>query len=241
MKTTTLLKKLEEYLLFSENDVAKILVKSRPQYVRIMLYRLHKRGLIHRIEKGKYTVHSENPASFAAHIVHPSYLGLWTALRFHDLTTQLPKDINVMTAKARRKDVTLENGARIRFTKTKQFWGFRKERIGPVPSLVSDKEKTIIDCLLAGGKVPMWAVSEALMDEKTIDKQRLIDYAKRIKSPTLSKRLGFLLSKHSPGFTALEELKTIMDGNYVKLEVHGRAGGRRIKEWKIIENIRLPE
>ena len=66
MKTIELLKILQEYPLFTENDVAKIVDKNAG-YVKTLLHRLRKQKLIHRVERGKYTVH-DDAFIFASHI-----------------------------------------------------------------------------------------------------------------------------------------------------------------------------
>src|SRR3989344_7428729 len=102
MKTIHLLKKLERLPLFTENDVAKIVNKS-PKYIRTLLFRLNKEKLIRRIEKGKYTLH-EDVLIFASHIVIPSYISLWTALRYYNMTQQQPTLFFVLS-KIKRKNI----------------------------------------------------------------------------------------------------------------------------------------
>ena len=101
MKTINLLKKLETYPLFTENDAAKIVNKSA-KYIRTLLYRLHKQGLINRIEKGKYTLYHD-AMIFASYLATPSYLGLWTALRHYNMIQQQPLGIFIVSSIPKKK------------------------------------------------------------------------------------------------------------------------------------------
>ena len=79
MKAIRLLKILEEYPVFTLNDMAKI-VEKNPSYIKTLAYRLRKQNLIHKIERNKYSVH-DDALVFASHIYAPSYISLWSALR----------------------------------------------------------------------------------------------------------------------------------------------------------------
>src|SRR3989344_4609957 len=115
MKTIELLKILQAYPLFTENDISKILNKN-PAYIKNLLYRIKKRNLIYQIERGKYTLY-DDPILFASSIYTPSYISLWTAFRYYNLTEQLPKTIFIMVPKP-RKSLKFQNTL-IKFIKTK--------------------------------------------------------------------------------------------------------------------------
>ena len=119
-----LLKKLGKFPLFTENDVAKIINKGR-DYVKTSIYRLHKKGLITRIEKGKYSLY-DDPLIFSSYITTPSYFSLWTALRYYNLTQQQPLDLFVISPIS-RKPIKLKN-EKIFFSKTKHMYGYKKLR-----------------------------------------------------------------------------------------------------------------
>ena len=93
MKTIKLLKILERYPVFTVNDLARILNKKQ-EYIKTLLYRLKKRDLVYRLERNKYTIYDD--AFLVASLLYfPSYISLWSALRFYNLTEQLPKKIFV--------------------------------------------------------------------------------------------------------------------------------------------------
>jgi len=223
VKAIDLLKKLESYPLFTENDMAKLVNKSQ-KYVRTLLYRLHKRQHIKRIEKGKYTLY-DDPLVFASYIALPSYISLWTALRYYNMTQQQPSDIFIMTSSAKRK-IQL-NTANIKFLITRHMFGYGKQRYSDFDIFIADREKTVIDSLLF--KLPITDIREALEDTE-IDCQRLSDYAKKTGNKSLMKRLGYLLEKIKGSSYGLKAL----DNNYIRLDYLGKRGGKKEKKWKIL-------
>lgn len=224
MSTINLLKKLERYPLFTENDVSKLINKS-PDYVKTYLYRLHKKGIITRIEKGKYTLHSD-PLIFSSYIAIPSYFSLWTALRFYNMTQQQPIDLFLMSAKKRR-DIALP-GMKIRFIKTRHMFGYTKIRYTDFDIFIAEKEKAIIDSMLY--KIPMADVHEALND---LNFQKLCEYTKRTKNASLIKRIGYLIEMRTGQDFGLK----VMDNNYIKLDSQRKEKGIKNSKWKLWVNI----
>ena len=94
-KTHELLEYLKRYPVFSNIALKNRLNKS-DEYVGLLLHRLSKRGLIFKIEKNKYTL-SKDPFLIASRIIWPSYISCWSALKYHNLTEQVPQDITIIT------------------------------------------------------------------------------------------------------------------------------------------------
>lgn len=229
MKTIELLKILQEYPLFTENDVAKIVDKNA-SYVKTMLYRLRKRKLIHRVERGKYTVH-DDVLVFASHIVIPSYISLWTALRHYNLTEQLPKTVFVVVPK--HKEQFKFHSTLIEFVKSKHFFGFRKERYRDFDIFIAEPEKAAIDSLLSK-KIPLDEIVKAIKT-KELKTEKLIDYSIKTKNKSLIKRLGFILEE---AHLECKRLNKFVDNNYICLDLMLGRTGRKNNKWRIIDNRR---
>ena len=223
MKSIHLLKRLERFPLFTENDVSKIINKSQ-KYVRTLLYRLHKQGLIKRIERGKYTLHADG-LIFASHIIKPSYVSLWTALRYHNLTQQQPTSFFIMCP-VKRKSIKLQNSELI-FISTKNMFGYKKERYSDFDIFMAEPEKTIIDALLF--KIPIEHIEFAL-DNGVFDFKKLAEYAKKTRNKSLIKRLGYMLEKKEKIYYGLKAL----DNNYIFLNYHWKKKGKKNSKWKLI-------
>lgn len=227
MKTINLIKILENYPLFRENDVAKI-VNKKPEYIKTLLYRLEKRKLIYRIERGKYTCY-DDALLFVSYIYVPSYISLWTAIRYYNLTEQLPKTIFVMVPKSRKSlkflNITIE------FIKTKYFFGFKKDRYRDFDIFIAEPEKAIIDSLLSK-KTPLDEIEKAIKTRQ-FDINKLLSYAIKTKNKSLIKRLGFILEENN---IKCERLKGFVDANYVLLDLMLNKTGKKNEKWRIIDN-----
>src|SRR3989344_9671738 len=108
MNKINLLKELSRYAVFDVKIVSDILNKSR-EYSKLVIYRLKQEKLIFEIERNKYTTKKE-PLVIASNLVWPSYISCWSALRYYNLTEQLPETFFVITTRARKKrKINMEN------------------------------------------------------------------------------------------------------------------------------------
>lgn len=219
---------LRTYALFTVNDAAKLIRKSA-HYPKIFVSRLVKKGLAARIMRGKYTM-QDDPIIFASSLYPPSYIALWSALSFHGMTEQIPKDIFVATGKKRAK-INFK-GVAIETVHIKQIWGFDRHNYNGFIITVSDKEKTLIDCVLTG-IVPLHILYGGI-EEKELNIEKLVSYLLRIKNSSLAKRIGWLMDKK--GIDISKKLKNTIDSNYIPLEKGMGKAGKKNKKWKIIEN-----
>ena len=232
MKKIELLKTLESYPIFAFNDFVRITRKSS-EYARVMLFRLKKEKLIYQIERGKYSLH-DDPMIFSSYIIVPSYISFWTALRFYNLTEQLPRDIMIASPKS-KKTINFQ-GTRISFFKSRHLWGYKRVRYLDFDIFVAEKEKCIIDCLLMKN-VPFDEIIKALRSRE-INTKKLTEYAIRTKNIALVKRLGFIMENLGLDF---EDLLKHTDNNYIPLDMFGEKKGTKDRKWKIIVNRRLDD
>lgn len=232
MKKIEIIRKLEKYPLFTFNEFVRLTNKNQA-YARTYLHRLKKEGLIFQIERGKYTVF-DDPMLFSSYIIVPSYISFWTAIRFYNLTEQLPRDVMIASPKPRKNIEFL--GTKIRFFKTKHVWGYRKQRYLEFDIFVADKEKSIIDSLLLKN-IPFDEIAKAIRT-KELDKKLLVEYAIKAGNKSLIKRLGYVMGVC--GMNA-DKLTKQLDNNYVLLDWNGRKNGEKNKKWKIIANRRLDD
>lgn len=144
-----LLRALSRYPVFTASDVAAVLDKSR-EYAHLVAHRLKRARLINEIEKGKYTCDSD-PMLIASWITWPSYISSWAALSYYKLTEQLPFTIHVVTTRKRKVKTIVFQGTRIEFVKVKpsSFFGFDRVNYQGREVFIAEKEKAIIDGLIA--------------------------------------------------------------------------------------------
>jgi predicted transcriptional regulator of viral defense system len=224
MKSVELLKELRNYPLFSENDLAKILQK-KAEHVKTLLYRLRKQKLVFRVERGKYSAH-DDPLIFSSYLYQPSYISLWTALRFYNLTEQLPRTVFVMVPKPKKAIRFMDRD--IVFAKTKHFWGYQKERYDGFEIFMADREKAVIDCLISN-KIPLDEVVKAI-ENTGLDVDKLVGYVLKIGGASLAKRAGYLLEES--GYDS-NPLLSLVDYNYVPLDPSLGKTGKKNKKWRL--------
>jgi predicted transcriptional regulator of viral defense system len=194
-RESEIITKIKEYelVIFTPKDVQRFLgISDRNTYQ--ILQRMKQKNIIINVEQGKYMLEEQwnslDIYDIASSIITPSYIGFWSALHIHHLTDQVPQKIFVVTTK-RKRSQRLQH-QKITFVTIKPYWFFGYERYQNL--IVSDKEKTIIDCLhipAYSGGIPQ--IYNALSAELNIE--RLISYCQRTESSTIASRLGFLLEK----------------------------------------------
>ncbi|MFA5019825.1 MAG: hypothetical protein WC533_01860 [Candidatus Pacearchaeota archaeon] len=117
----------------------------------------------------------------------PSYVSFWSALNYYGFSDQTPKKIFFAAAKYTKdvgefKYITLSK---------KRFFGYQK--IGNI--IIAEREKAIIDSLLfpkySGGIKEITASIRNGWSE--LDIKKLIDYAFKVESKSVLRRLGFIL------------------------------------------------
>jgi predicted transcriptional regulator of viral defense system len=211
----------EDKPLFNLNQAQRQLEIKRNS-LKVKLSRLVDKEKLNRIEKGKYTV-SNDPIIYASHVETPSYISLWAALNFYNLTTQQPTKTQIICSKNRNDLPNIE------FYESKNVFGYTKTKYRGFEIFIAEKEKLFLD-ILKFGKVPVEEL-EQLANE--IDYEKLVEYAQRIHNNAVSKRAGLLIQKFT-GQT-LEELK-IEDSNYPLLDLTKNEKGDTNSEWRLKVN-----
>jgi predicted transcriptional regulator of viral defense system len=111
------------------------------------------------------------------------------------LTEQFPNTVFLQTTSRKKKQATEIFGVRYRIVRVKEekFFGIRNEWIENTQVHITDKEKTILDCLdkpqYCGGVVE---VAKALKYGSELDKKKLVDYAQKLNNSGVIRRLGYL-------------------------------------------------
>ncbi|NLZ30606.1 MAG: hypothetical protein GX885_07685 [Methanomicrobiales archaeon] len=214
----------------------------------VMLSRWEDRGFVERIERGKYLIiplegekgrYTLHEFVIASHLVKPSAMAYWSALHYHGLTEQIPMTVFVQTT-ARKKRSQLEVfGVNYRIVRVKpeKFFGLKKEWIEETPITITDREKTIIDCLdrpgYAGGIVE---VAKALGDT-SLDRESLSQYARRIGNDAVIRRLGYLGERAGISL----DLPPPASRNYPLLDPVMPHQGEIDPGWRLVINTEVPD
>jgi len=172
---------------------------------KVIVNRLVKKKWIVQLKRGTYLIvplnagpraqYTEHEFVIASYLVKPYYIAYWSALNYHALTEQIPLTVFIATTKRSKERRILDANYRFVTLNQRKFFGLRKITISKHSINISDKEKTIIDCLdhpeYCGGIIEaakaLWNASREVSYEK------LLRYAMKIGNQSVLKRLGFLL------------------------------------------------
>ena len=236
METLQIVKKLQEYPTFNIDTFANIIDKEKT-YAKMHLNRLKNRGIVKQIQRNVYTV-QEDPMIIASRIIWPSYISLWTALRYYNLTEQIPNKISVITPRSKScKNIQIMNTT-IVFEKIQPsyFFGFSKIKIQDFEVFIAEPEKALIDAVLLK-KISTSEIYFILQENiKNISTKKIVDYILRTKSKTLAKRFGWMLE--SLGCNNVKYLTKQTYKTLIPLDVSLRKSGLNNKKWGVIVNIR---
>jgi predicted transcriptional regulator of viral defense system len=175
-----------------------------------------------------------NPLYIASHLISPAYVSYWSALHYHGFTEQVP--LTTFVATTRKKRPVTYRGFRFHFVVVKphKFFGYRRERVGDLPTVVADEAKAIVDSLdllqHAGG---IGEVVKALrVALETVDEPTLIQYANRMENKSLGSRLGYLLESFGRSAEGL-----VHSASPVKLDPTRPHTGHTVTRWQIVVNV----
>ena len=209
----------------------------------VMLSRWEDRGFVERIERGKYLIiplesekgrYTLHEFVIASHLVRPSAIAYWSALHYHGLTEQIPITVFVQTTARKKKNQLEVFGVDYRIVRVKpeKFFGFKREWIEEIQVTVTDREKTLVDCLdrpeYAGGIVE---VAKAL-ENASLDRATLSRYARQIGNNAVVRRLGYLSERM--GIPLNLPLPT--SRNYLLLDPTMPRQGENDPRWRLVIN-----
>ncbi|NOZ76211.1 MAG: hypothetical protein GXO65_00725 [Euryarchaeota archaeon] len=213
---------------------------------------LAKKGIITRIRKGLYVKASpklvydrlqqfESPFLVASKIGGDDhYIGYLSAMQLYGVVEQVPFIVYVATPK-RKRNLRYGN-YEIRFIhlSQKKFFGYERRELAGDYISVSDKEKTIVDCLdhpeYCGGVEEATRLVGELIRKEKIDWDRLTDYAFRMKEQVLIHRLGYVLESLQDIHPVPKRVINMLERE-VKPNVYYFSKGEKgkfIKKWQLI-------
>ena len=242
IKILSMLAKRGETFTFDEAYKITHLNKS---YLKKLLYRLEKDGVIERISKGKYLIiplHGEK-GKYTLHefiigslLIKPYAISYWSALNYYGFTEQIPLTVFLQTTSWKKKQEIEVFGVKYKIVRIKneKFFGITKAWIENNQINITDREKTIIDCFdkpkYCGG---IGEVIKALKNRERINLNKLSKYAIKIGNSGVIRRLGFLSD-----FLGIKiDLPEIKTRNYLLLDPTMPKKGKKNAKWRLIINI----
>jgi predicted transcriptional regulator of viral defense system len=236
--------------IFTLSDVTNKLENSYDN-AKVIVNRLVKKKWLVQLAKGKYLIvpleagvrgeYTEHEFVIASYLVEQYYIGYWTALNYHGFTEQVPMTVFVVTTKRLRDRTILDIRYRFVALNKRKFFGFEAEPISNNKVNISDKEKTLADCLdhpeYCGGisevVKSLWNAREEISIEK------LVNYSVKMGNSAILKRLGFLveLLKIDISKKVMEKIRLHLKKGYVVLDPLERAHGNYSTRWALVINV----
>ena len=181
------------------------LLGSTPKAADAVIAGLRKKGWLERAAWGKYllvppeqgpdALGDSNLLALASRVADRYYLGFGTAAAHYGLTTQHRNVIFLVTPSKLRSRRLGEARVRIINQTAKKFFGFEPVDVLGQKVMMSDREKTALDCIdhpeLAGGIGEAAAILASA--SRRFDWTKAASYVDRFGSSPLAHRVGWLL------------------------------------------------
>jgi predicted transcriptional regulator of viral defense system len=235
-----LAKKGNTFTFIDALKISNLSIKS----LQKVLYRLQQSGAIERIEKGKYLIIplGAEKGKYTLHefvigslLVEPYSIAYWSALNYYGLTEQIATTVFIQTTTRKFNFNPEVFGVQYKIVKIKEpkYFGMKKEWIEETQINITDKEKTMIDCLdkpqYCGGIIE---VAKALKNNK-FDRKKLEDYAQRIGNSGVLRRLGYLCEL----LNVKIKLPKLNIRNYLLLDPTMPEKDTKNARWRLIINL----
>lgn len=238
---------------FGIDKAYKLLPNSNTNAVKKLLSDMAKRGLLMRVKDGLYYIipFEQDAKTFmpdwhllSQYIVGEAnyYIGYFSALQIHSLTTQPNLKEQIVVSKQIKPSILKIKDIPFQFIyhNEEHFFGNKKTWIDSFNKVqCSDLEKTIIDCLFKPNYASgITEIAKAIYKSKDkIDYQKLFEYAEKFNSQAVIKRLGFLLELLEIKQPIIEKLQKLRTNSFVLLEPSHPKEGKTIFRWAIQQNI----
>ena len=233
----------QEVDIFSSSELEELL-NFKFANLNAILENLVNKGFLYRIERGKYCKANFSDEKVIGSFVSGSgALAYWSALNYHGLTEQFPNSIFIQTLRIKKSKNIF--GATYKFVQVipRKFTGLLKEGYGSRIFLVTDMEKTIIDCFdfpeYSGGYAEL---IRAYCYAK-LNSERMVTYCKAIDNIAVTKRLGFLaeLFEKKDFENFINYAKEQVNQRYNNFDPLGMDTGEFLNDWRLRLNISRDE
>lgn len=139
-------------------------------FSRSNLQRLLKQGQLERVSRGLYRTASSDPTEHftlaaVAKRVPKGVVCLLTALAFHGIGTQMPREVWIAVDRKARKPHLPDLPVRfVRFSGAALHYGVQEIQVEGVPVRITSPARTVVDCFRYRNKIGLDVALEALQD-----------------------------------------------------------------------------
>lgn len=210
--------------IFRIRDICLILNINKTKAYNL-IKSLKKKKVIEKLGSGIFSLKGVDEFLVAVNLNWPSYISFWSALNYYGLSDQNPKKIFLVTTKYSKE---FKNFKYITLSKNRFFGYTLSGKIN-----IAEKEKAIIDSLLfpkySGGTKE---IEKSIKNgAKELDMEKLIEYAIKVKSKAVLRRLGFILEKLDIQAKNVRKIKKELGKGYELLDPSLRRKNNLNKTW----------
>lgn len=220
--------------------------------LRELLSTLVERGWLRRIERGKYLIlpfeagpegeWTEHEFIIASYLIKPYYIGFRSALNYYGYTEQVSRTVFIVSTRRKSKPALEISGVTYRFVHIpeRKYFGTVKVFLDGYSVNISDREKTIVDCLdrleYCGGVLE---VAKALWyGRDELDIMKIAEYARKNGNRAVTQRLGYLLETLGFGTDeSIAQIRKSTSDSFASLDTLAPPKGRWISRWKVLANV----
>ncbi len=226
-----------------------------PGFARKVAVDLTRKGWLRRVGRGRYVlspgrhgpeaVPDTDPFPVGSRLVAPYYFGFATAAELWGFLPQASRVYYVVTPRPGRPRWPFAPAFRRVAVAPRRFFGRQRLTRRNESIVVSDPERTVIDCLdrpeYSGGLAGVVQVLESA--GRRLDWSRLTRHVERLGQRSLALRLGFLLDSLGasvrPPRGWLDEVRPRAEDPYVPLGPAHEFGRRGVhdRRWHVIRNV----
>jgi predicted transcriptional regulator of viral defense system len=240
--------------------VEKLVTISRGHAMKL-LADMARKGALHRVGRGRYVVipadvlygrqtFVADPFQIVDQLLRGEgvteyYVAYQSAALVYGAADQLPQTLLVALPRQRRP-IALGR-AEIQFVQVQRakFFGSQEIRYHDALLRVSDREKTLLDCLdrsdLSGGMDEVVHTISVLLPD--VDPARLLAYTPAMHNQALVHRLGYILEtlalEQPVSAALLDGLAHLVSPRVYPLDPHGPTGGPTHARWRMRANLEL--
>jgi predicted transcriptional regulator of viral defense system len=213
----------------------------RPENLNELVENLAHKGLLHRIERGKYTrPNFKDPNVIGTFIAQgDAAIAYWSALHHHNLTERFPERVFIKTTRRKASKRVFGVQYQYVFVSEEKFFGVEKYGYGNLMFPVTNMEMTIVDCYDQPRYAGPFPDLLAAFHRATLDPSKLIEYSEKFGNKSVIKRLGFLaeLLKGKELQPFVDFALNQVNARYVRFDVLGIEKGEFNNRWKLRMNL----
>ena len=216
------------------------MIKEKFSNVNSILENLTSKKYLTRIERGKYCRSNfRNENVIGCFMVKDGAVAYWSALNKHGLTSRFPNSIFIQTTHNKQKKNVFGTSYNFIKVPSDKMTGISTEGYGNNAFLITDVEKTIVDCF----DLPAYSGGlEELLSAFTsanLSAEKLINYSKAVHNKAALKRMGFIaeLTEKKGMKSFIRYAKSEINNSYDAFDPFGERIGEPLGSWKLRLNM----